>query len=270
MPLGSLQDKNRKITTGYSNFPQVNILFSNTTMNQLENSKFISVLQELQQFSFSQLRSINLFRLLGYCLLVLALFDIVDLFVPPNFLNPAWEFQTIGALVERVPVTLIGLTLVFYGEDYSRGKLELPFLKFLSGLTLLLGILFILFIPLGITNTIRLNNQIAVQVTNQYNQQLSGVKQVEKQLSQATPEQINQFIQNQGEALDSKTPEELKNQVASRLTQGKEKLKTQAVETKSAQTRNLLKKSVKWNLGALISATFFITIWKLTKWARTM
>ncbi|MEB3181102.1 MAG: HpsJ family protein [Nostocaceae cyanobacterium] len=239
-------------------------------MNQLENNQYIRLVEEFQEFGFTLLRSISVLRFLGYCLLVLALFDVVEMFVPPNFMNPAWEFQTIGGLVERVPVTLIGLGLVFYGENYSRSKWELPFLNFLSWLILLLGILFILFIPLGISNTIRLNHQIAVQVNNQYTQQMSRAEQMEKQLNQATPEQINQILKSQGGSSDSQKPEELKSEFADKLSQGKEQLKTQAAATKSAQSLNLLKKSVKWNLGALISATFFITIWKATIWARKM
>ena len=32
-------------------------------------------------------------------------------------MNPAWEFQTFGGLVERVAVPLIGLVFVFYGKE---------------------------------------------------------------------------------------------------------------------------------------------------------
>lgn len=61
-----------------------------------------------------------LFHVIGYGLLLFFLFDIVDLFFPPRFMNPIWEFQTIGALIERVPLPLIGLVLVFYGEKNYR------------------------------------------------------------------------------------------------------------------------------------------------------
>jgi len=81
---------------------------------------------------------------------------------------------------------------------------------------------------------------------------------------------LNQIIKSQGGSSDSQKPEELKSEFAFKLTQSKEQLKTQAAATKSTQSLNLLKKSVKWNLGALISATFFITIWKSTSWARKM
>ncbi len=51
--------------------------------------------------------SSSLFRLVGYGLLVLALFDLIHILIPLQLMNPMWEFQTVGALVERVPVPLL-------------------------------------------------------------------------------------------------------------------------------------------------------------------
>ena len=104
-------------------------------MTKSNSDKLIPVVQELQDFAFSQQGSMTIVRVLGYGLLLLALFDIIEMFIPPNFMNPAWEFQTIGALVERVPVPLIGLVLVFFGERHSRTKWEIPILKLLAWLT---------------------------------------------------------------------------------------------------------------------------------------
>jgi hypothetical protein len=89
-------------------------------MTKPTTDKLIPLLNELQEFAYKMADSMNIFRVLGYGLLLLALFDILEMFIPPGFMNPAWEFQTFGALVERVPVPLIGFVLVFYGEKYSR------------------------------------------------------------------------------------------------------------------------------------------------------
>lgn len=86
--------------------------------------------------------SSSLFRLVGYGLLVLALFDFIHILIPLRLMNPMWEFQTTGALVERVPVPLLGLMLVFYGETSSRKRWESNLLKFLSWASLLIGLLF--------------------------------------------------------------------------------------------------------------------------------
>ncbi|BAY26544.1 hypothetical protein NIES2100_63600 [Calothrix sp. NIES-2100] len=238
-------------------------------MTKSSSDKFIPALvQELQEFAFSQTGSTKILRILGYGLLILALFDVVEMFVPPNFMNPAWEFQTFGALVERVPVPLIGLALIFYGELYSRSKWEFLSLKLISWLTLLLAVIFLLLIPLGIGNTVRLSKQSAAQITNISKQQLTQAEQVEQQLSKATPEQIGNFLKGQGRSLDGKSPDEVKNQILTEVTKAKSQIKNQAQATESSQRLNLVKNSVKWNLGALVSAALFFSFWKATQWAR--
>src|SRR3712207_1052054 len=184
-------------------------------MTKSSGDKFNPIVQELQDFAFSQQGSMTIVRLLGYGLLLLALFDIIEMFVPPNFMNPAWEFQTIGALVERVPVPLIGLVLVFFGELHSRSTWEIPILKVLSWLTLLFGIFFFLLIPLGLVNTIRLNTQNVAQIKTVSTQQISQAEQLEQQVSKASPEQIGNFFKSQGRKIDGKNPQELKEQLLS-------------------------------------------------------
>jgi hypothetical protein len=226
------------------------------------------LVKELQEFAFSQVGSMTILRILGYGLLLLALFDIVEMFIPLNLMNPAWEFQTFGSLVERVPVPLIGLVLVFYGEFHARSKWEVPVLNLLSWLTVLLALLFVLLIPLGVFNTIRLNKQSVDQISAASQQEISKAEKLQQQLSQATPEQITNFLKSQGRSVDSKSPQEVKNQVLSELSQAKDKIQTQAKDAQSTQNLNLLKNSVKWNLGALVSAALFFNIWKTTSWAR--
>lgn len=237
-------------------------------MTKSSGDKFNPIVQELQEFAFNQQGSMTILRVLGYGLLLLTFFDILEMFIPPNFMNPAWEFKTIGALVERVPVPLIGLALVFFGERYSRKKLEIPILKVLSWLTLVFGILFFLLIPLGLTNTIRLNTQSTAQIETVSTQQASQAEQLEQQVNQASPEQIGKFFKSQGRKIDGKSPNELKNQLLSEVSQAKKQIKTQAEATQSLRGLNLIKTSAKWNLGALVAGTLFIFIWKGTRWAR--
>ncbi|MCM0594358.1 MAG: HpsJ family protein [Gloeotrichia echinulata IR180] len=237
-------------------------------MTKSTNDQFMPLVKELQEFAFSQVGSMTILRILGYGLLLLALFDIVEMFIPLNLMNPAWEFQTFGSLVERVPVPLIGLVLVFYGEFHARSKWEFPVLNLLSWLTVLLALLFVLLIPLGVFNTIRLNKQSVDQISAASQQEISKAEKLQQQLSQATPEQITNFLKSQGRSVDSKSPQEVKNQVLSELSQAKDKIQTQAKDAQSTQNLNLLKNSVKWNLGALVSAALFFNIWKTTSWAR--
>ncbi|MBU7586141.1 MAG: HpsJ family protein [Nostoc sp. TH1S01] len=238
-------------------------------MTKSNSDKLIPVIQELQEFAFNQVGSMTILRVLGYGLLLLALFDIVETFVPPSFMNPVWEFQTFGAIVERIPVTLIGLALVFYGELQARAKWEFFTVRLLSWLSLLLAIVFIVLIPVGVSNTVRLSKQSYNQINNLSQQQITQAEQVEQRLSQAKPEQIESFLKNQGRSVQASNPQELKEKVLSEVSQAKERIKLQAQANQSTQRLNLLKNSVKWNLGALVTAALFFIFWKTTNWARS-
>jgi hypothetical protein len=235
-------------------------------MTQLDNNKLTQSVEELRQFSINLSRSIPLVRWVGYGLLILTLFDLVQVFVPPGFMNPFWEFQTMGALVERVPVPLLGLALVFLGQAHRRGNWERRILTFLSWLSLLFGILFLLMIPLGVVNTMRINTANTAQISAEYTQQMSRAEQVKQQLNKASTEDIDSFLKSQGRSLDGKQPEEFKDQLLSQLTQTKQQMQTQYQAKRSNQRISLFKNSVKWNLGALVSGILFIYVWRLTRW----
>jgi hypothetical protein len=225
---------------------------------------------QFQQFGFTEEASIGVLRVIGYGLVLLALFDWIEIFAAPNFMNPTWEFQTIGALVERIPVTFIGLGLIFYGEMRSRTKWEYPIIKLLSWLTLLLALIFFLMIPLGIANTVRLSKQATTQITAASTQQITQAEQLEKQLNQATPEEINNLLKQRGGSLNGKNPEQFKGELLSKVSQAKAGIKDQAKTVQSTRGFNLIKTSVKWNLGALVASVLFASIWKGTRWIRQM
>ncbi|MDY7023338.1 MAG: HpsJ family protein, partial [Cyanobacteriota bacterium] len=75
-------------------------------MTQVDSSSNQSV-EVLRRFNVSLLRSINLVRWVGYGFLVLSFFDLIDILYPPDFMNPAWELQTMGQIVERLAVPLL-------------------------------------------------------------------------------------------------------------------------------------------------------------------
>ena len=110
-------------------------------MSKSATSSFTHFFQEQQIFSLAML------RLVGYGLITMALLDYISLIFPPQFMNPSWEFQTVGGVVERIPIVLLGLVFVFCGERQARKTIEHKLLKFLSWLTLIFAI--VLFLCFG-------------------------------------------------------------------------------------------------------------------------
>lgn len=204
-----------------------------------------------------------LFRVVGYGLLALSLFDIIDIFVPSRIEDPVWEFQMLRSLVERAPVPLLGLMLVFFGEK------NLRIFKFLYWACLVVGILFILLIPLGVSCAFRIEQQNKMQIITQLSQQSAQIQQLQDQLSKATTSQdITTALTRlypQGRLLETNNPQLIKSQLLSKVAQLQKGLKEQA-EAKQSSTRLLLiKNAVKYNLGALVCGVVFLSIWSKTR-----
>lgn len=245
---------------------------SDSNINQLQES-----VEDIRQFGFSLLRSATLLRWIGYGLLIFSIFDTIAIFIPPAFLDPVWEFQTIGQLVERVPVPLIGMVLVFYGEKNGRKKWEIPLVKLLSWLTVLFAVIFFLLAPLGIVNTVRLNSRSNTQIDTEMQQRTEQIAQVKELLAKAsTPAEMQDLISRldtQGRAPDIKNSQQLdevRTQVSNLIAEAEKTMQTQAQQAKSNRQISLFKNSVKWNLGALVSGALYLLLFTGTAWARKM
>lgn len=203
-----------------------------------------------------------LFRLVGYGLLALSLFDIIDIFVPSLFTNPAWEFQVVRNLVERVPVPLLGAVLVFAGEK------SLRIFKFLSWACLVAALLFFLLIPLGLSASVRIDQQSSQQLSAQVNQQTTQLQQLEAVLNKATtPAEIQSILTRlnpQGGVVSAQNLPQIKTQLLTRIAEGQRQIKTQAANNRANAQRLLVKNAVKSLLGALVSGTIFLMLWRQT------
>ena len=223
--------------------------------------------------SGSQEQGLSIYRLrwIGYGLLLFAFVDTIQLLYPPQFTNQVWELQTMGAMVERIPIPLLGLAMIFFGEDFARTNLEDIFLKFLSWLCLLFAIFSLLLVPLGVTNTLRIDKQNNQNIEAQAQRSLAEFEQVENEVSQGSIEDLQNIaleLNRLGLAVDPTKTQELKDEILSRVEKRKTLLPAQAQATLKNQRTVLLKNSVKWNFGALIGSILFFYIWRGTYWAR--
>lgn len=216
-------------------------------------------------------KSVYRLRWIGYGLLVFAFIDVVQILFPPQFMNPAWELETIGQLIERIPVPLLGLALVFFGEFYDRVAIEKILLRVLSWLSIVLAVLFLLLAPYGIVSALRIDGQAGQQITQQVDAQMNQLKQLEDQMNQSKPEEIKNLatqLSSQGITVDTSNPENLKTEVISRIGKVRETLQARSKAGRSEQQMKIYKNSIKWSLGALISSALFFILWKTTDWAR--
>ncbi len=216
--------------------------------------------------------SVSMFRLVGYSLLLLAVFDVVSTLLSPGPINSGWLFQTLGSLIERIPLPLIGLVLVFSGEANVRQNWEKMPLKVASWAALVVGIAVLLTIPMLLMATVQVNTDSDTQVSAQAEQQFNQLQTIEQQVNQASPQDLQKFLaqlNQQGSLTPTiKDPQSLRTQLLSEVSQVQEALKLQTEATRTQQRATVLKNAGKWSLGSLVAGVAFIRLWQMSNWAR--
>lgn len=218
-------------------------------------------------------KSSQIVNLVGYTILFLALLEYASLLIPAKFFDPSWEMQTAGRLIERVWAPLFGFLLIFYRRYQDLIKPgELRLLSVLSWLALLLGIVHFLTVPLIIGNAIRINRSQQAQLIGQIHTQKTQVQQYTQQLNQASYEQLSTLQQNASQQAPeiASSPQEFKEGLLTQLNQKQQAAQKKLQSDFSQKKKGLFKTSVKWIIGAIVSSTSLILIWKHTKWARTL
>lgn len=243
-------------------------------MNAPDNEQINQVVRQLWKSKGGLLRSLQPLRLVGYCLLVLGFLDLGEILIPPLLLNPQWEFNAFGQIIERVPVMLIGLGFAFVGGKEERMAWEPSLLQGLSWLCLVAAVLYFAMVPLGVVNTVRIDRQNQQQIDSQTADLRLQAEQAKEQVASIqTQEDLLALVQslsgqNVRAVEENLNVAELKDQVADSIADNEASLMAQAQTAKSSQRRGLLEKSLKWNLGALVTGFIYILIWRNTLWAR--
>ncbi len=230
---------------------------------------------ELHEGDFAFRQSVKVIRWVGYAFLIFTLMQWIYLLVPLKFMNPNWEFQTIGGFVEQVIIPLLGFALVFFGADLERRRWEFSLVKVLSWLCLVLGLFYLLMVPLGIVNTVRINEINKRNLLSRQDQRIEVIERVKSQVSAiATQEQLQILLselQQAGLSIQAKPGQPLtaiKTDLTKFMDSTQAKFKTGVSEAGKARQFQLYKNSIRWNLGALIAGIWFIYLWRLSEWTR--
>ena len=228
----------------------------------------MTILQDRETRIFS-----SILRLVGYGLLLITVVNISFLLIPLQLMNPLWEFQTVGAIVERTPFVLLGMVLVCYGQTSDRASIELFLLKGLSWFSLISAIVLLLVIPLNINNSLQVYYQNNVINSDRFIIKENIIEQFEEQLSFAnSQEEIITIIQQQAQNInisESINIEKLKDNILVVLQNHRNNINSQLQAFKAQKRLLLIKNCLKWDLSALIAAILFLKIWNSTGWART-
>ena len=202
-------------------------------------------------------------RLLGYGLLLISAVNLVCWF--PLSFDPLQEFQAAGAVIERIPVTLLGMVLVCYCGRGDRYRVEAAVTPILPWFSLFLAIFLLTLIPLNVVNSLRVysqsniseNTQFVVRDIHQFKQQLE-LANSRAELSAILQQQLKQPV----ELPKLINTQKLKQDIITTLRNEKELTISQSLAFREQKRSMLFKKCLRWNIGALIAAIWFILIGK--------
>ena len=140
-------------------------------------------------------------------------------------------------------------------------------LKLLAWLCLLTAILLMLMIPLNIYNGLRIYHQRNVTADVQAIGQKDVIQQFKEQLEAADSKaEIRAILQQQAKQQvnipDSVNPQKLKTDIITNLQNNQDSITSQALAFRAQKRSLLVKKSLEWNLGALVASILFLMIWK--------
>jgi len=210
----------------------------------------------------------GLLPIIGYGIVMMSFIDFIYVIVPPQFQNPEWELNAISLFTEHSWIFLIGLGFIFtrYFRD-NKGDirfLEIVFLRFIRWVILLMGIAFFALIPLTLLNTQRVLKVVNDQITEQRNNRVEQITQIEKRLaSGVSAEQIKLFAKNINMSPDDlklPTPQ-LKNTIQKNLASAKKRIFQEAALNQREQWKNRWKSSLRTVIALLIIGFTFVIVW---------
>jgi hypothetical protein len=211
-----------------------------------------------------------MWRWTGYALLLLSVFDTIESAIPVNFMNPEWELQFMGSVIERSPVPLLGFMFVFFAEHLRRTRWSRSVALGISWAALVTGVGLVLMVPLIIGNTFRMETRTAAQVKTQLDQQLAQTRGLETALTSASEENLTEMLRRMGKSPEGRSLEEARQAVLEEVAQARQTLQTRADEALATQRLTLTKRSYKWAAQAMAVGTLLSYLWWSTGWIRRL
>lgn len=208
-------------------------------------------------------------RIVGYGLLIMSLLDVTGILLRLQAINGPILFQTAGAILERIPVPILGFFLVLWGGTNLQPSLERSLVQILRWVSLLCGIAVLFTVPLILSTSLQLNAQINPTLTAQAKQQKQQLQSLEKQVSIASTQELDQLRQGwnqQPNQPDIETPDAFKSAVLKDINQRRQSLQFQLNATEKGRRMDLMTNTVKWIITAIVGGFSLLYLWYLNGW----
>ncbi|NCO73755.1 MAG: hypothetical protein GW795_15125 [Cyanobacteria bacterium] len=147
--------------------------------------------------------------LVGGILLVSSLIDYLFLLIPLQLDDPNWQINLTNSIVDRGIVPLIGITLLLLGwwinDTNNRPKSKISIRLPLFIISSLLGLLFLILVPVHLSNINRVSADLMSQIAQKIEQQQTQIQGFVSQLDAISrnPEQLKQEIAQRTQVIEA-------------------------------------------------------------------
>ncbi len=150
-------------------------------------------------------------KIVGTVMFVASLIDYLFLLVPFNWTDDNWQITTTNSLVDRGIVPLLAITLILIGwwiTDNAANAIgkPIPVLRLTTFiLASILGLVFLLLVPLHLSNVNRASANVLSQIDQRASQQEIQIQTFTTQLDAIAndPQQLTNQIRERNEVIDS-------------------------------------------------------------------
>lgn len=152
-------------------------------------------------------------KIVGAVMLIASIVDYVSLFIPLDWQDANWQISTVNSLVDRGIVPLLGIILIMIGwwiSDNASTSTNMG--KPIAGLRLtvfvlssLFGLIFLLAVPLHLSNINRASTNVMQQIDQRAGQQALQIQTFTTQLDAIArnPEELTRQIAQRNQVIDS-------------------------------------------------------------------
>lgn len=216
--------------------------------------------------------TVRILNLVGWALLASAALRHALLFADSDFANPDWELQAFSTIASGIWVAFVGIALIFYrrpGVYIHRRQLHL--LASLRWFCLLMGIVFILAIPLGVRDTIALDRRSTqlAQEQRAIRQQRFSAARDRLSGDNINAVQLDRLSEALLPAAEGTVPKDkIRGLALERIQQEEDAFNAELASQRGATRRRLLQTSLQANFGLGIAAVASIALWVTTRWVQ--
>lgn len=150
-----------------------------------------------------------IFKLVGAILVISGILDYIFAVLPGQWQDVNWQINLVNAFVDQGITPLIGICLVLLGwwieDNYSSTKASAPLRFSILIIACLLGLFFLLLIPLHLSNVNKISNELNSEISQKVQQQEAQLEGFIGQLQAVSqdPERLKQEIEQRNQVLQS-------------------------------------------------------------------